>query len=75
MLEAELAERIEQKVRAAITERILREAGFEDQVAAAIAAIEKPDGAALAEGIKDLFKQEPDCEWRDHIETEAKKRT
>ena len=64
-----------EKVRAAITERILREAGFENQVAAAIAAIEKPDGAVLAEGIKDLFKQEPDREWRDHIETEAKKST
>jgi hypothetical protein len=75
VLEAELAERIEQKVRAAVTKRILREASFENQVAAAIAAIEKPDGAILAEGIKDLFKQEPDCEWRDHIETEAKKRT
>ena len=72
VLEAELAERIEQKVRAAVTERILREAGFENQVATAIAAIEKPDGAVLAEGIKDLFKQEPDCEWRDHIEAEAK---
>ena len=52
VLEAELDERIENKVRAAITERILREAGFEDQVAAAIAAIEKPNAAALAEGIE-----------------------
>ena len=68
-------ERIEKKVRATITERILREAGLENQVAAAIAAIEKPDGVALAEGISDLFKQEPDREWRDHIEAEAEKRT
>jgi hypothetical protein len=75
VLEKELAERIEMRVRATITERILREAGLENQVATAIAAIEKPDGVALAEGISDLFKQEPDREWRDHLEAEAKKRT
>jgi hypothetical protein len=75
VLEKELAERIDRKVRAAVTERILREAGFENQVAGAIAAIEKPNGEALAEGIEDLFEKEPDREWRDHIEAEAKKRT
>ena len=75
VLEKELAERIERKVRATVTERILREAGFENQVAEAVAAIEKPNGEALAEGIEDLFEKEPDREWRDHIEAEAKKRT
>ena len=45
VLEQELAERIESKVRADITERILREAGLEDQVAAAVAKIKTPDGA------------------------------
>ena len=72
VLEKELAERIESKVRATVTERILREAGFENQVAEAVATIEKPNGEALADGIKDLFEQEPDREWRDHIEAEAK---
>ena len=71
VLEAELAERIETKVRANITERILREAGLDDQVAEAIAAIEKPTGAVLAEEIEHLFEREPDREWRDHIETIA----
>jgi hypothetical protein len=75
VLEKELAERIERKVRATVTERILREAGFENQVAEAVAAIEKLNGEALAEGIEDLFEKEPDREWRDHIEAEAKKRT
>jgi len=75
VLEKELAERIERKVRATVTERILREAGFENQVAEALAAIEKPNGEALAEGMEDLFEKEPDREWRDHIEAEAKKRT
>ena len=37
VLEAELARRIDTKVRAALTERILREAGFERQVADTIA--------------------------------------
>jgi hypothetical protein len=71
VLELELDARIEAKVRVATTERILRDAGFEDQVAAAIAAIKKPSAAALAKGIKRLFKSEPDREWRDHIEAEA----
>ena len=68
VLEAELAERIEEKARAEITERILLEAGFEAQVADAIAAISKPASAAIADGIKRLFQAEPDREWRDHIE-------
>jgi hypothetical protein len=32
-----------------------------------------PSAAALVKGIKQLFKQEPDREWRDHIEAIAKK--
>jgi hypothetical protein len=68
VLEAELDQRVEATVRVAVTERILREAGFEDQVAAAIAAVEKPSAAALEQGIKDIFERERDREWRDHIE-------
>jgi hypothetical protein len=71
VLTAELDERIEEKLRADITERILREARIDDQVAEAIAAIEKPTAAALAEGIRELFEREPDREWRDHIEAVA----
>jgi hypothetical protein len=72
VLTAELDQRIAERVRASITERILREAGFEEQVAAAIAAIEKPAAAALADGIAQLFEQQPDQEWRDHIEAVAR---
>jgi hypothetical protein len=71
VLAAELNARIENKVRATFTERILREVGFEDQVAAAIATIKKPSAAVLAKGIRQLFKREPDREWRDHIEAIA----
>jgi len=71
VLEEELAERIERKIRAAVTERILREANVDAQVAAAIAAIETPDSAALAAGVRELFKKTPDASWRDHIENVA----
>jgi hypothetical protein len=75
VLAAELEERIEEKLRANITERILREARIDAQVAEAIAAIEKPTPAALAEGIRELFESEPDREWRDHIEAIVKLKT
>jgi hypothetical protein len=71
VLTAELDTRIEDKIRAAITERILREAGFEGQVTAAIAAIQKPTGAVLAKGVEQLFARELDRNWRDHIEEVA----
>jgi hypothetical protein len=75
VLAAELHERVEKKLRASITERILREAGFEDQVKAAVAAVKKPSAAVLKKGIVSLFKQEPESQWRDHVEAEAKKLT
>ena len=71
VLEQDLADRIESKVRDAITERILREAKLDDQVAAAIAAIKTPDGAKLARDIEQLFEEQADREWRDEIETVA----
>jgi hypothetical protein len=74
VIEAELSKSVEAKVRAAITERILREANIDAQVASGIAAIEKPSPAALAEGIRRLFRQEPASEWRDHVEAIARER-
>jgi hypothetical protein len=71
VLEEELAERIEQKIRAAVTERILREANVDGQVAAAIAEIESPDSTALSAGVKELLKTTPDAQWRDYIENVA----
>jgi hypothetical protein len=71
VLEQELADRIKSKVRSAITERILREAKIDDQVADAIAAVTKPDAANLEKKIKALFKREHDREWRDAIEAVA----
>ena len=54
---------------------MLREAGSDDQVAAAVAAIKAPDGAVLAGEIARLFESEPDAEWRNHIEAVARKQT
>ena len=54
---------------------VLRKAGFGKQVKAAIKNIKQPTATALAKGIEATFKQKSDREWRDHIETEAKKRT
>jgi hypothetical protein len=71
VLQAELDARLEGKIRAALTERILREAGLENQVAAAMAATEKPSAAVLEEGVRRLLQEEPDREWRDHIEAIA----
>ena len=75
VLDAELAKRIEDKVRAAHTERILREAELDSQVAATIAAIKLPNAMTLASGTKKLFKQDLSREWRDHIEAVAKRLT
>jgi hypothetical protein len=75
VLEGDLAARAEKKVRAEITERILREAGLDFQVAAAMAALKLPDGKALARGIARLFKDRPDAEWRAHIEAVAEERS
>jgi hypothetical protein len=71
VLTAELEKRLDAKVRAAVTERILREAGFENQVAEALAAIERPTGVELSAGIEELFEGDPEREWRDHIEETA----
>jgi hypothetical protein len=73
VLEQELAERIEKKVREAITERILQAAGLDEQVTSAVARIKLPDGARLARDTAKLFKRQPDLEWRDQIEAVARK--
>jgi hypothetical protein len=68
VLRAELQHRMEGKLRGNISERILREANFEGQVAAAVAAIEMPSAVELAQDIEQLFEREPERQWRDHIE-------
>jgi hypothetical protein len=69
----ELEQRLDKKVRAAVTERILREAGYETQVAEALAGIKRPSGVSLTKGINKLFAGKPEAEWREHIEHIAAK--
>ena len=73
----ELHQRVEDKIGAAITARVLREAHLDDQVAAAVAAIEpkEPGGAELAKGIERMFEREQDRQWRDHVEAVAARLT
>jgi hypothetical protein len=71
VLEQDLADRIESKVRAAITERILREANIDDLVDEAVAEIRVPGAAKLARDIAKLFEKQSDRQWRDAIEAVA----
>jgi hypothetical protein len=71
VITAELRSTIEEKLRVAITDRVLREAGIDDQIAAGIAAIEMPGPDAIEGGIRALFQAEPQREWRDHVEAIA----
>jgi hypothetical protein len=75
ILATELSARVEDKVRNAVVERILREANVDAQVAAALADITPPDQTVLAEGIEQLFEAMPDAQWRDHIEAVANQLT
>jgi hypothetical protein len=71
VLKTELDQCIEARVRAAVTERILREAGVDDQITAVVASIKAPTTATLVNGIKELFERKADRPWRDHIEAVA----
>jgi hypothetical protein len=75
VLEQDLKARVKGKVRAEITEQILREAGLDSQVDAAMAALDLPDGEELASGIQQMFEGRPDAEWRAHIEVIAEERS
>jgi hypothetical protein len=71
VLEQDLKARVKGKVRAEITERILREVRLDSQVDAAMAALDLPDGEELTSGIQQMFEGQPDAEWRAHIEVIA----
>jgi hypothetical protein len=60
--------RLETEIRSVVTERILREAGLERQVAEALDEIERLSPTTLVSGIKRMFKRSPESDWRDHVE-------
>lgn len=71
VLTSELAKSLDAKVRADLTEQILREGDFESRVTSTIADIATPTAPELIKDIQKLFKREPKSAWRDHIETVA----
>jgi hypothetical protein len=68
VIEKELEGRLQARIRAGITERILAEANFEGQVREALKAIKRPSHAELKSGIELMFDDSPEREWRAHIE-------
>jgi hypothetical protein len=71
VLAAELEQRLAAKMRAAVIDRILREAGADEQIDTALAAIPRPTVADLKASIADAFEQEPASGWREPIEEAA----
>src|SRR5262249_1528087 len=72
VLETELIRSVEDKIREAITARILREATVDAHVEGALPALTKPTAhAAVAEGLAQMVEAMPDAEWRDHLEAVA----
>ena len=69
VIAAELDAKLEERVRAELTERILREGGFEDRVAGVLAGVRHPSAKTLTEGIGKLFAEDQAAWWRDHIAT------
>lgn len=65
----EFDKQLETEMRKAVTERILREAGLEERLAAALEAVKRPKGRDLLAGIKAMFAETPEHEWRDHIKS------
>jgi hypothetical protein len=68
VLEAELAELLERKVRDDLTEQILSDADFEGRVATTLTEIKTPGASTLERGVRQMFKREPEREWRNHID-------
>jgi hypothetical protein len=64
----ELEEKLAARMRAKITERILREANLEGQIEAAMERIRRPNASNLADGVRRMFDSAPEKEWRAHVE-------
>jgi hypothetical protein len=68
VLTADLSSTIELRLHRQITDRILREAGIEEKVAAALQAIHLPLPAELHRTIGDALLDQPEASWRAAIE-------
>jgi hypothetical protein len=63
----EFEDKLAAVVRAAVIERILREAKSEQQVTKALRKIKRPTAAVFTEGIKAMFAGDAKRPWRDFI--------
>lgn len=61
----DVRERLANELRTSITERILREAKLEEQVAAAVAAISLPDSQSLLFQVAEGLVEDPEQHWTD----------
>jgi acetylornithine deacetylase/succinyl-diaminopimelate desuccinylase-like protein len=68
----ELEAKFEEDLRAAVTERILREADFEGQVARAMAEVERPTDTDMVTAIQARLEKTPAEEWREYIRVTSK---
>jgi DNA topoisomerase 6 subunit A-like protein len=68
----ELEAKFEEDLRAAVTERILREADFEGQVARAMAEVERPTDTDMVTAIQPRLEKTPAEEWREYIRVTSK---
>jgi hypothetical protein len=71
VIKGRLEEQLQDEVRDIVRERILREAGYERQVAEALKAIERPTATELVNGIKKSFAADPAQNWASHVEQVA----
>jgi hypothetical protein len=67
VIRSELEGALTDKVRTRIMQRILDEAGFEDRVADAVAAIKFPSTEFLAADVRSFLKKHRDRPWRERV--------
>jgi hypothetical protein len=75
VIAAQLETEINEKLSVKIQKQILREGRFEERIAEAKAAIERPDAGKLKLGIEASFGEERKRAWRDHIREVAENLT
>jgi hypothetical protein len=75
VINAELQDRLEQRVRTIVTNRILRAAGFEKQIRNVLKGIKRPTDRSLIDGLKKRFSRSPQQSWRAHVEAIVAKLT
>jgi hypothetical protein len=68
VVDEEAAQRLTSHVRAGITERVLREAGIEEQVASAVEALSIPPGSDLIAAMRVWLEAHPDRLWSEYVD-------